>query len=382
MKIIVQKYGGSSVSTVEKLRQVAERVAATHRDGYRVVVAVSAMGNTTSELLSLANKVSPAPRRRELDMLLSVGERIAMTLLAMAVNDLGVPAASFTGSQSGIITDESHSAAQVVAVRPHRIRAALDAGKVAIVAGYQGVSRDKEVTTLGRGGTDTTAIALAGALGAEWCEICSDVDGVYTADPRVVPEATRLERMSLDEILALARGGARVLAADAVAYAHANGIELVLSKTDGRAHGTRIQVAPLPPRVTAIAADDQLEWFALESPEAAPALLTALATAGAPLRGADATGALVSLRDWPDRAAFAMPAGAHSTGRVAALSAACSGLAGGAALAAAGLTALDAAGVPFSGFTTALDLLTWRVSPGHSAAGQRALHAALIPPAG
>ena len=379
MKIIVQKYGGSSVSNVDKLRQVAERVAATHRDGYRVVVAVSAMGNTTSELLSLANKVSPAPRRRELDMLLSVGERIAMTLLAMAVNDLGVPAASFTGSQSGIITDESHSAARVVAVRPYRIRAALEAGKVAIVAGYQGVSRDKEVTTLGRGGTDTTAIALAGALGAEWCEICSDVDGVYTADPRVVPEATRLERMSLDEILALARGGARVLAADAVAYAHANGIELVLSKTDGRAHGTRIQVAPLPPRVTAIAADDQLEWFALERPAAAGALLGALAAAKAPLRSADASGALVSLRDWPDRAAFVLPSGVRSTGRVAALSAACSGLAGGAELAAAGLAALADAGVPVRGFTAAPDLLTWRVPVEHAADGQRALHADLIP---
>jgi aspartate kinase len=378
VRIVVQKYGGSSVSDVDKLRQVAERVAATHRDGYAVVVAVSAMGNTTSELLELARKVSPAPHRRELDMLVSVGERIAMALLAMAINDLGVPAASFTGSQSGIITDESHAAARVVAVRPHRVRAALEAGKVAIVAGYQGVSRDKEVTTLGRGGTDTTAIALAGALGAQWCEICSDVDGVYSADPRVVADAVRLERMSLDEILALARGGARVLAADAVAYAHANGIELVLSQTDGRAAGTRIQVAPLPPRVSAIAADDQLEWFALESPAAAGPLLEALSAARAPLRAADPGGALVSLRDWPDRAAFSPPAGARSAGRVAALSAACAGLGGDAGLAARGLAALAGAGVPVTGFTAAPDLLTWRVAPLHAAAGQRALHAALI----
>ncbi len=377
MRIVVQKYGGSSVADVEKLRRVAERVAATRRRGYAVVVAVSAMGNTTSELLSLANRVSPAPRRRELDMLLSVGERIAMTLLAMAINDLGVPAASFTGSQSGIITDESHAAARVIAVRPRRIRAALEAGQVAVVAGYQGVSRDKEVTTLGRGGTDTTAVALAGALGAEWCEICSDVDGVYSADPRVVPEAVRLERMSLDELLALARGGARVLAADAVAYAHANGIELLLSQTDGPARGTRIQVGALPPRVAAIAADDQLEWFGAR-PGAAPALLAALHGAGAPLRAAGPEGALVGLRDWPDRAAFRPPEGCASAGRVAALTAACPALGADAGLAATGLAALDAAGVPIRGWSAGPDALSWRVPADRAAAGQRALHAALI----
>src|SRR5579883_2931090 len=187
--IVVQKYGGSSVADVEKLRRVASRVVATVEKGYRVCVVVSAMGKTTDELLKLAHSVTQSPPRRELDMLLSTGERIAMALLSMAIAELGHEAISFTGSQSGIITSDRHTGARIVEVRPYRVQDELERGKIVIVAGYQGVSYKKEVTTLGRGGTDTTAVAMAAALSAEACEIYSDVDGVFSADPRVVPSA-------------------------------------------------------------------------------------------------------------------------------------------------------------------------------------------------
>ena len=226
MSIVVQKYGGSSVADVARIRSVAARVVATVHAGHQVVVAVSAMGNTTSELLALARSVSSRPGRRELDLLISVGERVSMTLLAMAIQDLGIDAASFTGSQSGIITDERHVAARVLEVRPYRIREALDAGQVAIVAGFQGVSRAREVTTLGRGGTDTTAVVLAAALGAEYCEICSDVDGIYSADPRVVPQARKLDEMPLDGAIALGAAGSKVLLTDALEYARRHGVKL------------------------------------------------------------------------------------------------------------------------------------------------------------
>src|SRR5262245_45718209 len=191
MPIVVQKYGGSSVADVDKIGKVADRVAAAKASGQDVVVVVSAMGDTTDELLALAKKVTENPARRELDMLLSAGERISMAVLSMALNARGVPAVSFTGPQSGILTNDSHPAARIVEVRPFRVLDELERGKVVIVAGYQGVSYKKEITTLGRGGSDTTAVALAAALQAD-CEIYSDVDGVYTADPRVVPEARRL----------------------------------------------------------------------------------------------------------------------------------------------------------------------------------------------
>ncbi|HZI16448.1 MAG TPA: aspartate kinase, partial [Myxococcus sp.] len=193
MPIVVQKYGGSSVAGVEKLRKVARRVKDKRDAGYQVVVVVSAMGDTTDELLALAKQVSPDPPRRELDMLLTCGERISMALLSMALQEMEVPAISFTGSQSGIITNDAHAQARIVEVRPFRIHDELARGKVVIVAGYQGVSYKKEVTTLGRGGSDTTAVALAAALDAEACEIYSDVDGVFSADPRVVPDARKLE---------------------------------------------------------------------------------------------------------------------------------------------------------------------------------------------
>jgi aspartokinase len=244
--VIVQKYGGSSVADVPRIHSVARRVVASVRAGHQVVVVVSAMGNTTNELLALARSVSATPGRRELDLLVSVGERVSMTLLAMAIADLGVPASSFTGSQSGIITDTNHVAARVEEVRPHRIRRALDQGHVAIVAGFQGVSRHGEVTTLGRGGSDTTAVVLAAALNADWCELCSDVDGVFSADPRIVDGARRLDLLPLDAAVALSRAGAKVLHAQAVELARNLGVQLHAAST-ARPSGSGTRLPPGPP---------------------------------------------------------------------------------------------------------------------------------------
>ena len=211
MPLLVQKYGGTSVGTPERIQKVAERIVATRRAGNDLVVVVSAMGDATDDLLDLARKVSTRSHPREMDMLLTAGERISMALVAMAVNDRGQQAVSFTGSQSGIVTDTSHTRAKILEVKADRIREELSRGRVVIVAGFQGVSRDREVTTLGRGGSDTTAVALAAALGAEECEIYTDVDGVYTADPRIVPGARKLPGLSYDEMLELASLGAKVL---------------------------------------------------------------------------------------------------------------------------------------------------------------------------
>ncbi|AKU91369.1 aspartate kinase [Vulgatibacter incomptus] len=241
MNIVVQKYGGSSVADVEKIGRVADRVARTREAGKRVVVVVSAMGDTTDELLSLAKQVCENPARRELDMLLTAGERISMALLSMALNARGVPAVSFTGSQSGIITTDTHSNARIVEVRPFRVQEELDRGKVVIVAGYQGVSLSKEVTTLGRGGSDTTAVALAAALGAEACEIYSDVEGVYTADPRLVRDARRLAELSYEEMQELAEAGAKVLHAQAVEFAKEKGIAIHARSTFGGSGETKVQ---------------------------------------------------------------------------------------------------------------------------------------------
>jgi aspartate kinase len=244
MAIIVQKYGGSSVADVEKIRKVAERVKRRREEGNRLVVVVSAMGDTTDELLALAKKVSPDPPRRELDMLLTCGERISMALLSMALQELSVPAISFTGSQSGIITNDAHAQARIVEVRPFRIHDELERGKVVIVAGYQGVSYKREVTTLGRGGSDTTAVALAAALDAEACEIYSDVDGVFTADPRVVPDATKLDELSYEEMQELAAAGARVLNPQAVEFARQKGIVILARSSFGGGAGTAVREAP------------------------------------------------------------------------------------------------------------------------------------------
>ncbi|HKC10681.1 MAG TPA: aspartate kinase, partial [Vicinamibacteria bacterium] len=244
MGVVVQKYGGSSVADVERIRQVADRIAATRATGKDVVVVVSAMGDTTDELLSLARRISPSPARRELDMLLSAGERISMALLSMALNARSVPAVSFTGSQSGIITNDAHTNARIVEVRPYRVQDELARGKVVIVAGYQGVSYKREVTTLGRGGSDTTAVALAAALDAEACEIYSDVDGVYSADPRLVPEARRLDEISYPEMQELAEAGARVLNAQAVEFAKERGIALYARASAGGPGETVIRRGP------------------------------------------------------------------------------------------------------------------------------------------
>ena len=241
MKIVVQKYGGSSVATVEKLRIVAERVVATKRAGFDVVVVVSAMGDTTDDLLTLARQVSSAPPKRELDMLLSAGERISMSLLSIAIHELGERAISFTGSQCGIVTNASHSNARIIDVRPIRVQDELEGGNIVIVAGYQGTSYKREITTLGRGGSDTTAVALAAALGAEHCDIFSDVDGVYSADPRVVLDAQRLDDISYEEMQELSRLGARVLNAQAVEFARRRQIAIYARATLGEGAGTAIR---------------------------------------------------------------------------------------------------------------------------------------------
>ena len=241
MSILVQKYGGTSVNGPERIRAVAERVSAARAAGHSLVVVVSAMGDTTDDLIALARQVSPEPSRREMDMLLSTGERVSMALLAMALHDLGVRAISFTGSQSGILTDEAHSNARIVGVKPDRIRAALDAGHVVIVAGFQGVSPvTKEITTLGRGGSDTTAVALAAALGRVRCEIYTDVDGVYTADPRVVPGARLVPRLGYRVCSALAHLGGRVLHARCVDLAARERVPLVVRSSFRDVPGTEI----------------------------------------------------------------------------------------------------------------------------------------------
>ncbi|HXE80662.1 MAG TPA: aspartate kinase [Vicinamibacterales bacterium] len=238
MSIVVQKYGGSSVADVDRIRKVAERIMRTKAAGYDVAVVVSAMGNTTDDLLKLARQVSPNPDRRELDMLLSAGERISMALLSIAIRELGGEAISFTGSQSGIITNDRHVDARIIEVRPFRVQDELAKGKIVVIAGYQGVSYKREVTTLGRGGSDTTAVAMAAALGAEWCEICSDVDGVYTADPRVVPTAKRIGTLTYEETQELAESGAKVLNAQAVEFAKEKGIAIYARASDSPLPGT------------------------------------------------------------------------------------------------------------------------------------------------
>jgi len=241
MGLFVQKYGGSSVSDAERIKRVAERIVATKKAGHDVCVVVSAMGDTTDELLELAQQVSPLPPGRELDMLLTAGERISMALLAMAIQSLGLSARSFTGSQAGVITDSTHGKARIIDVTPGRISEALAAGHIAIVAGFQGVSQDsKDITTLGRGGSDTTAVALAAALAAEVCEIYTDVDGVYSADPRLVPQARQLETLTYEEMLELAACGARILHLRCVEYARRYDVRLVVRSSFSNRPGTTI----------------------------------------------------------------------------------------------------------------------------------------------
>jgi aspartate kinase len=249
MSLIVQKYGGSSVADATSVRRVAKRIVDTKRAGNEVVVVVSAMGDTTDELLDLATEVSPNPPGRELDMLLTAGERIAMAVLAMAIHDLGEDARSYTGSQAGLITDSAHGAARIIDVTPGRIRHALGEGAIPIVAGFQGVSSEsKDITTLGRGGSDTTAVALAAALGADVCEIYTDVDGVFSADPRVVPAARQVPLIAHEEMLELAAAGAKVLHLRCVEYARRAEIPIHVRSSFSDRQGTWVVdlTRPLP----------------------------------------------------------------------------------------------------------------------------------------
>ncbi|MBD3781844.1 MAG: aspartate kinase [Micrococcales bacterium] len=251
MPIVVQKYGGSSLADAESIKRVARRISETKKAGNDVVVAVSAMGDTTDELLDLAQEVSPLPPPRELDMLMTAGERISMALVAMAITDLGHSARSFTGSQAGVITDGTHGKAKIIDVTPGRITEALGKGHVVIVAGFQGVSQDtKEITTLGRGGTDTTAVALAAALGADVCEIYTDVDGVFTADPRIVPSARKLDRITNEEMLELAASGSKVLHLRSVEYARRFDIPIHVRSSFSQKTGTVVTDQPAPEGVT------------------------------------------------------------------------------------------------------------------------------------
>ena len=261
MSLIVQKYGGSSVADAESLKRVAKRIVETRKAGNEVVVAVSAMGDTTDELVDLAHEVTPMPDPREMDMLLTTGERISMALLAMAIKSMGYEARSYTGSQAGMITDARHGSARIVDVTPGRVREALDEGAIAIVAGFQGFSRDsRDITTLGRGGSDTTAVALAAALNADVCEIYTDVDGVFTADPRVVPYARKIDRITSEEMLELAAAGTKVLYIRAVEYARRHGVTLHVRSSFNNNEGTWV-VSPKEgesveePIITGVAAD-------------------------------------------------------------------------------------------------------------------------------
>jgi aspartate kinase, monofunctional class len=239
--LIVQKYGGSSLESAERIRRVAERIVATKKQGHDVVVVCSAMGDTTDDLLDLAAQVNPVPPAREMDMLLTAGERISNALVAMAIASFGAEAQSFTGSQAGVLTTERHGNARIVDVTPGRVRDALDQGKICLVAGFQGVNKDtRDVTTLGRGGSDTTAVALAAALGADVCEIYSDVDGVYTADPRLVPDAQKLDQLSFEEMLELAASGSKILVLRSVEYARAFNVPIRVRSSYSNDPGTLV----------------------------------------------------------------------------------------------------------------------------------------------
>ena len=242
MPVVVQKYGGTSVGDVERIKRVAARIQTARSSGYDVVAVVSAMGKTTDDLVELARQITDRPSPREMDMLLTAGERVSMALLAIALEVLEVPAVSYTGSQAGILTDSSHGEARITRITGERVKRSLDEGRVVIVAGFQGVDPEsKEVTTLGRGGSDTTAVALAATLGAEFCEINTDVDGVFTADPRIVPDAVLIPRIGYHEMLEFARAGAGVLMPHSVEFAHEAGVSVKVRSSFGDGEGTWVR---------------------------------------------------------------------------------------------------------------------------------------------
>ena len=391
MAVIVQKYGGSSVASVQKLREVAERVMRTQRQGHQVAVVVSAMGKTTDELLAMAKQVSPNPPRRELDMLLSAGERISMALLSMALRELGADAISFTGSQSGIITTDRHVDARIIEVRPSRVREELARGKIVVIAGFQGVSRNKEVTTLGRGGSDTTAVAMAAALDAEYCEICSDVDGVYSADPRVVGGARRIGTLSYEETQEMAEAGAKVLNAQAVEFAKDKGIAIYARATSGplpgpdpSSDGTVVRRSP--PRaagaVVGVASERDIVLLNADVPAAdLLALLDERGVAGKQLHiSGDRTQIAVSRQNLHDEAHLKEALEARFNGRarlvdgLAAVSVVGAGINATHANVLAGTEALTQAGITPAGTATSSFRITWMIPRERTDDAVRALH--------
>jgi len=391
MSIVVQKYGGTSVADVQKLRQVAERVMHTHRRGHQVVVVVSAMGDTTDELLAMAKQVSPNPERRELDMLLSAGERISMALLSMAIRELGGDAISFTGSQSGIITNDRHVDARIIEVRPCRVQDALAQGKIVVIAGFQGVSYKKEITTLGRGGSDTTAVAMAAALDAEYCEICSDVDGVYSADPRVVPGARRIGVLSYEETQEMAEAGAKVLNAQAVEFAKEKGIAIYARATSGplpgpdpSIDGTVVRRNPprMPGTVAGVASERDVLLLESDAPAAKLlAVLDACAVAGKQLHVAsDRTTLVVSRENLHDEArvrdTLDRQLGGHARliDGLAAVSAIGAGINATYRNVRSGADLLVSAGIRPSALATSSFRITWMIPRGRTDEAVRLLH--------
>jgi len=397
MSIVVQKYGGSSVADVSRLKQVAERVMRTRRQGHDVVVVVSAMGDTTDDLLALARQVSANPDRRELDMLLTAGERIAMALLSLAIRELGGEAISFTGSQSGIITNDRHVDARIIEVRPFRVEDELARGRVVVIAGYQGVSYRREVTTLGRGGSDTTAVAMAAALGAEYCEICSDVDGVYTADPRVVPGARRIASLSYEETQELAESGAKVLNAQAVEFAKDKGIVLYARATasppgaESAEGGTVVRRFPprMPGAVVGVASERDVLVLEARGDSDAAAVLAALdehGVAGKQLHqsGAGEVTLVISRENLHDEGRLRADLAARFGGRVrliddlGALSVVGAGINQSFENLRRGSEALTAAGATPRGVATSSFRITWMVPRATLDDSVRTLHRAFL----
>jgi aspartate kinase len=395
MAVIVQKYGGSSVADVQKLKAVAARVMRTREEGHDVVVVVSAMGDTTDDLLSMAKQVSPNPDRRELDMLLSAGERISMALLSMAIRELGGDAISFTGSQSGIITNDRHVDARIIEVRPFRVQDELARGNIVVIAGYQGVSYKREVTTLGRGGSDTTAVAMAAALDAEFCEICSDVDGVYSADPRVVPEAKRIPVLSYEETQEMAESGARVLNAQAVEFAKEKGIAIYARATQGAlpgrdpsADGTvvRRDAPRLPGAVVGVASERDI--VILDGDAASADVLAVLDERGVPGKQlhifGERTTVAISRENLHDeqklRAALELRFGerVRLVDGLAAVSVVGAGINATYANVRTGLNTLHARGITPSGTATSSFRITWMVPRDRTEHAVQALHARFI----
>ena len=395
MAIVVQKYGGSSVADVEKLKYVASRIMRTKEQGHDVCVVVSAMGDTTDDLLALAKKVSASPDRRELDMLLSAGERIAMALLSIAIRELGGDAISFTGSQSGIITNDRHVDARIIEVRPFRVQDELAQGKIVVVAGYQGVSYKREVTTLGRGGSDTTAVAMAAALDAEYCEICSDVDGVYTADPRVVAAARRIGTLSYEETQEMAEAGAKVLNAQAVEFAKEKGIAIYARATHGplpgadpSADGTVVRKNPphMPGTVAGVASERDLVMLDASAPSAeVVALLEERGVAGKQLHVFNERTTVAISRDnlhdeerLRDALQTRLAGRARLVDGLAAVSVVGAGINATYVNVRAGAEALHARGIVPAGTATSSFRITWMIPRNRTEDAVRALHARFI----